>query len=143
MSQYCTFALDGHVFGVPVSSVQEAFRTQEVTRVPLAPDEVAGLLNLRGQIVTTIDLRARLGIAPREEGASSVNIVVKCADGSAVSLVVDEVGDVLEPSQAAFEPPPDTVPAAIRPLIEGVCKLDRHLMLLLDTERAVTTGGIA
>jgi purine-binding chemotaxis protein CheW len=69
--------------------------------------------------------------------------VVKTPDGSAVSLVVDEIGDVLEPPRDAFEAPPETVPPAIRSLVDGVCKLDRHLMLLLDTELAVTIGGTA
>lgn len=143
MSQYCTFALDGHVFGVPVSSVQEVLRSQDLTVVPLAPAEIAGLLNLRGQIVTMLELRARLGLPPREPGAPSVNVVVKSPDGSAVSLVVDEIGDVLAPSRDAFEAPPDTVPASIRSLVTRVCKLDTHLMLLLDTERAVTSEGMS
>ena len=141
MSQYCTFSLDGHVFGVPVSSVQEVLRSQDLTTVPLAHEEIAGLLNLRGQIVTSLELRARLGLPPREAGAPSVNVVVKSPDGGAVSLVVDEIGDVLAPSRDAFEVPPDTVPATIRSLVTRVCKLDDHLMLLLDTERAVTPGG--
>jgi purine-binding chemotaxis protein CheW len=139
--QYCTFLLDDHLFGIPVSSVQEVLRAQDVTPVPLAPGEVAGLINLRGQIVTSIELRSRLGLPPRPEGAGSVNVVVKSADGSAVSLVVDEIGDVLEPPRDAFEAPPETVPPAIRPLVDGVCKLDHHLMLLLGTEQAVSIGG--
>lgn len=136
-SQYCTFSLDGHVFGVPVSSVQEVLRAQDLTDVPLAPPEIAGLLNLRGQIVTSLELRARLGLPPREPGAPSVNVVVKTPDGGAVSLVVDEIGDVLEPSRDAFEAPPDTVPASVRELVTRVCKLDGVLMLLLDATRAV------
>lgn len=140
MSQYCTFALDGHMFGVPVSSVQEVLRAQDLTPVPLASDEIAGLLNLRGQIVTSLELRARLGLPPRDPEATAVNVVVK-TDGGAVSLVVDDIGDVLEPSRDAFEIPPDTVPAAIRSLVTRVCKLDDHLMLLLDTERAITPEG--
>jgi purine-binding chemotaxis protein CheW len=141
MSQYCTFGLDTHLFGVPVEMVQEVLRAQDVTTVPLAPDEVAGLINLRGQIVTSVDLRTRLGLPARSEDDRSVNVVVKTADGGAVSLVVDEIGDVLEPSRDAIEPAPDTVPAAVRSLIDGVCKLDHQLMLLIDTELAITVGG--
>ncbi|MCF6378411.1 chemotaxis protein CheW [Nocardioides KLBMP 9356] len=141
MSQYCTFTLDRHLFGVPVSSVQEVLRAQGLTRVPLAHEDIAGLLNLRGQIVTSLELRSRLGLEPRDEGAPSVNVVVKTPDGGVVSLVVDEIGDVLEPSRDSFETPPDTVPTTIRDLVTQVCKLDDHLMLLLDTERAVTPGG--
>lgn len=143
MTQYCTFMLDGHLFGVPVASVQEVLRSQELTSVPLAPMEVAGLINLRGQIVTTLELRARLGLAPREPGAAAVFVVVRTADGGAVSLVVDEIGDVLEPAVETVEAPPETVLAKIRALLTGVCKLDGGLMLALDTELAVTLDGEA
>ena len=77
----------------------------------------------------------------REPGAPAVNVVVKTADGGAVSLVVDEIGDVLEPSRDAFEVPPDTVPASIRALVTRVCKLDGSLMLLLDAARAVEVSA--
>jgi purine-binding chemotaxis protein CheW len=141
--QYCTFLLDGHLFGVPVASVQEVLKGQEVTPVPLAPREVSGLINLRGQIVTTLDLRTRLGIAPRPAGAPSVSVVVHGTDGGPVSLVVDQIGDVIEAHEAALETPPDTVPADVRELVTGICKLEGRLMLLLDTERAVTVGEVA
>lgn len=140
-AQYCTFVLDDHLFGVPVSSVQEVLRAQAVTPVPLSASEVSGLINLRGQIVTSVELRQRLGLPPRGAEDPSVNIVVTTSDGGRVSLVVDEIGDVLEPSPEDFETPPDTVPATIRPLVDGVCKLDHRLMLVLDTELAVTLGG--
>ncbi|TIC79018.1 chemotaxis protein CheW [Nocardioides sp. GY 10127] len=140
MSQFCTFTVGGHLFGVPVESVQEVLRAQEVTRVPLAPREVSGLLNLRGQIVTSIDLRRRLGMVDRDADGKTVNIVVRTADGSAVSLVADEIGDVLEPPADSFETPPETVPAAVRAVVERVCKLEKRLMLLLDTHRAI--GGL-
>ncbi len=136
--QYCTFMLDGHLFGVPVASVQEVLKQQDVTPVPLAPHEVSGLINLRGQIVTTLDLRTRLGLPARAENTSSVSVVVRAADGGPVSLVVDQIGDVLEADESLLEPPPDTVPHEVRELVMGICKLDDHLMLLLDTERAVT-----
>ncbi len=141
--QYCTFLLDGHLFGVAVSSVQEVLKEQEVTPVPLAPKEVSGLINLRGQIVTTLDLRARLGLPRREAGARSVSVVVRAADGGPVSLVVDKIGDVLEADESALEAPPDTVPHELRELVQGICKLDDQLMLLLDTERAVAVSDVA
>lgn len=136
--QYCTFVLDGHLFGVPVWSVQEVLKAQSVTRVPGASREVSGLMNLRGQIVTTMDLRTRLGLPPRDEAAGSVSVVVRTADHHTVSLVVDEIGDVLEPSDDSVEAAPETVPAEVRALITGVCKLEQRLMLLLDTELATT-----
>ncbi|MFM2091833.1 MAG: Chemotaxis protein CheW, partial [Planctomycetota bacterium] len=94
------------------------------------------LINLRGQIVTAIDLRRRLHLSERRPGAPSVNVVVRVATG-VVSLVVDEIGDVLELPDADFEPAPDTVSAQVRPFLKGVSKLTDHLLLLLDPERAV------
>ena len=89
--------------------VQEVIRYQAMTRVPLAPTVVSGLINLRGQIVTAIDLRRRLGLAgPADEGLHPMNVVVRTDDG-AVSLLVDEIGDVVEVTDDAFEPPPETL----------------------------------
>lgn len=143
MPQYCTFRLEGHLFGVPVSGVQEVLRAQDLTSVPLAPAEVAGLINLRGQIVTALDLRTRLRLDPLEPGSPQVFVVVRTADGHAVSLVVDEIGDVLAPSAESFEAPPETVPGEIRPLLTGVCKLADELMLALDIELAADLEGEA
>jgi purine-binding chemotaxis protein CheW len=138
--QYCTFRLDGHLFGVPVASVQEVLKQQELTTVPQAPPEVSGLINLRGQIITTLELRTRLGLGARPLGAPAVNVVVRTADGGVVSLLVDEIGDVLEPGEETFEVPPGTVPAGIRALVTRVSKLEGDLMLVLDTELAVQVG---
>lgn len=141
--QYCTFRLDNHLFGVPVESVQEVLKQQELTTVPLAPPEVSGLINLRGQIITTLELRSRLGLGRRAPGAQAVNVVVRTASGGVVSLLVDEIGDVLEPAEESFEALPETVPSHIRALVSRVCKLDGHLMLVLDTELAVQVGAVA
>jgi purine-binding chemotaxis protein CheW len=138
--QYCTFRLDGHLFGVPVGSVQEVLKQQELTTVPQAPREVSGLINLRGQIITTLELRTRLGLGARPPGTPPVNVVVRTSDGGVVSLLVDEIGDVLEPAEESFEMPPETVPARIRALVTIVCKLENQLMLVLDTELAVQVG---
>src|SRR5215470_3234682 len=106
--QYCTFFVEGHYFGVDVLKVQEIIRYQEMTRVPLAHPVVRGLINLRGQIVTAIDLRRRLELPERAAGQLPVNVVVQTDDG-AVSLLVDEIGDVLDVSDRAFERPPETL----------------------------------
>src|SRR5262249_50700755 len=106
--QYCTFFVDGHYFGLDVRKVQEIIRYQEMTSVPLAPPEVRGLINLRGQIVTAIDLRRRLELHERRADELPVNVIVHTDDG-AVSLLVDEIGDVLEVSEKAFERPPETL----------------------------------
>ena len=93
--QFCTFFLDGHFFGTPVPQVQEVIQYQVMTRVPLAPNVVSGMINLRGQIVSAIDLRRRLGLQDRPEGQLPMNVVVRTSEG-AVSLLVDEIGDVIE-----------------------------------------------
>jgi purine-binding chemotaxis protein CheW len=139
--QYCTFRLDAHLFGIPVDTVQEVLRHQAMTVVPLAPAEVSGLLNLRGQIVVTVDLRVRLALPPRSADAPTVNVVVHTHEGT-VSLLVDQIGDVLGPADGAFEPVPETVPAALREVVDRVCKLERELMLVLDTDRAVHGSAV-
>lgn len=133
---YCTFRLGGHDFGVEVVRVQEVVLAQPMTRVPLAPAAVRGLMNLRGQIVTAVDLRRRLGLPDREEGGDPVNVVVRTDDG-AVSLQVDEIGDVIPVAAADFEPPPETLRGPARGLIRGAYKLDGRLLLVLDADRAV------
>ena len=134
--QFCTFFVDDLFFGVEVHKVQEVIRYQGMTAVPLAPEVVGGLINLRGQIVTAIDLRQRLALKARAEGEQPMNVVVR-AEGGAVSLLVDEIGDVVEVEQGTYEPPPDTVKGVGQQLIRGVYKLKDRLLLLLDIERAV------
>jgi purine-binding chemotaxis protein CheW len=137
--QLCTFFLDGHFFGVPVQQVQEVIRYQEMTRVPLVPQVVRGLINLRGQIVTAIDLRRRLGMSERPADQLPMNVVVRTDDG-ALSLLVDEIGDVIEVQEKTFEEPPETLKGMRREMICGVHKLPERLLLVLDTERAVNVA---
>jgi len=140
--QFCTFLIQGLMYGVEVETVQEVIRHQEMTGVPLAPDVVAGLINLRGQIVTAIDLRRRLGVGERREGELPTNVVVRTGDG-AVSLLVDEIGDVVEVEEKDFEEVPDTLASASRELIRGVYKLNNELLLVLDTQRSVNISASA
>ncbi|MFO0603456.1 MAG: chemotaxis protein CheW [Polyangiales bacterium] len=133
--QLCTFHLQDLYLGVDVTRVQEVIRYQEMTRVPLASPEVRGLINLRGQIVTALELRTRLGLPPRAADRQPMNVVIRVGDAT-VSLLVDEIGDVVEVSDDAFERVPDTLPADMRSLCRGVYKLN-PLLLLLDPERAV------
>jgi purine-binding chemotaxis protein CheW len=135
--QFCTFFLKNQFFGVPVSEVQEVIRYQEMTRVPLVPAVIRGLINLRGQIVMAIDLRRRLGMEERVQSELPMNVVVRTDDG-AVSLLVDEIGDVLEANEESFERPPETLQGQARQLVRGVYKLKERLMLVLDTARAVS-----
>jgi purine-binding chemotaxis protein CheW len=137
--QLCTFYLDNHFFGVDVQTVQEVIRYQDMTRVPLARKAVSGLINLRGQIVTAIDLRRRLGLPDRPADRLPMNVVVRSDDG-VVSLLVDQIGDVQEVDQDNFEPPPETLRGASRNMIRGAYKMKDRLLLVLDTERAVNVA---
>ena len=138
--QYCTFYLADQYFGVDVLKVQEVIRCQELTRVPLALAEVSGLINLRGQIVTAVDLRRRLNLGDRPADQLPVNVVMHTDEG-AVSLLVDEIGDVLEVSEDLFERPPETLTGKIRELIPGAYKLPHKLLLVLSTEELLNAIG--
>jgi chemotaxis signal transduction protein len=133
--QFCTFYLDKRLFGIELLKVQEVIQRLELTEVPLAPEVVRGLMNLRGQIVMGIDLRRRLGFTDCPPEIIPMNVVVRTG-GESVSLLVDEIGDVVEIGEESFEPPPETLQGKVRSMILGVHKLDRHLMHVLDTERA-------
>ncbi len=124
-------------FGVEVEKVQEVLRYQEMTRVPLAPSVVRGLINLRGQIVTAIDLRNRLQLNERPADQLPMNVVVQTDDG-ATSLLVDQIGEVWEAEEESFERPPETLQGVARDLIRGTYKLKDRLLLILDMERVVS-----
>ncbi|MGD0295561.1 MAG: chemotaxis protein CheW [Bryobacteraceae bacterium] len=158
--QYATFVVAGQFLGVDVTEVQEVLRGQSMTRVPLAPPVVEGLINLRGQIVPALDMRCVLGLPPRprdpggNESAAAVSpgavspgavsqgavsVVVRSAHG-AVSLQVDEIEDVIELDAGSFEAPPPNIDGALRTLFAGVHKLEGRLLLVLDTGRTVERG---
>lgn len=138
-TQVCTFFVDQQMFGVDVKSVQEVIRYQEMTDVPLAPDSVVGLINLRGQIVTAIDLRRRLGVSARPADQLPMNIVIRNDEG-AISLLVDHIGDVQEIDEENFEAPPETLRGEAGELIRGAYKMKDRLLLILDTERAMNVS---
>jgi len=130
----CTFQLGDLLLGVPVTRVQEVMRDQERTRVPLVSNVIHGLINLRGEIVTTIDLRFRLELPQRPPDVDPVHVVVRHDDG-VVSLLVDEVGDVCDVADADFEPLPPTVHGVLREFVQGICKAGSRLLLILDVDR--------
>jgi len=140
--QLCTFILDNLFCGLEVQRVQEVLRFRELTAVPLAPPEVKGLINLRGQIVTAIDLRRRFGLDPLPDGRLPMKIVAKAKDGI-VSFLVDDIQDVLELDDESFEPPPEPLEARIKDLVQGVYKLDKKLLLLLDADRLLEIDCMA
>lgn len=132
----CTFLAHGLLFGVAVADVQEVAKGLGVTPVPLAPPSVIGLVNLRGQIVSAIDLRRRLGLPERDPADPRAFVIVRAGHGP-VCLVVDEVGDVLSVDEAAFEERPQTVEGVAKDLIAAPVKLADRLLLVLDTARVV------
>ena len=132
--QFSTFFVADLFFGVDVLRVQEVLRFQQMTRVPRAPDVIEGLINLRGQIVTAIDLRRRLKLPPRDGNHLPTNMVVR-TDESAVSLLVDEIGDVVDVDSSTYERPPENLDPGAREIIRGVYKLKDRLLLVLDAER--------
>ncbi|MBC7549507.1 MAG: chemotaxis protein CheW [Cellulomonas sp.] len=133
--QLATFIVDGTRYGIDVLRVQEVLRAHARTAVPLAPPGVTGLVNLRGQVVMTIDLRSRLGLPPLAVDAEPMMVVVE-VNGEAISLLVDEIGDVFDVDDSQFETPPDTLPAVLREVILGAYKLDQGLLLALDVDNA-------
>ena len=140
LRQLTTFTVDGLLFGVEVHRVQEVIRYQEMTTVPLGSQGTAGLINLRGEVVTAIDMRTRLGLRPRTEGEVPMNVVVR-ADDESVSLLVDTIGDVASVSSDQFEEPPETMTGAAGSLVLGAYKLDDRLLLALDIDRATAPAG--
>jgi purine-binding chemotaxis protein CheW len=139
--QFCTFHLDKFLFGIEVKKVQEVIRSLEFTRVPLAPDVVSGLINLRGQIVTAVDLRRRLELPLRPSTQRPMNVVINTGDG-AVSLLVDAIGSVLMVDEESFEKPPETLTGVARELILGTYKLKDRLLLALDIDKAIEGASI-
>lgn len=139
-TQLCTFTVDDLFFGVEVTQVQEVLRFQPMTRVPLSEERIRGLINLRGQIVTAIDLRSCLGFPPLAGEELPMNVVIRGVEGS-VSLLVDSIGDVIEVAESTFESPPSTMLPVQRALLEAVCKLPGRLLLVLAPERVLTMGA--
>ena len=136
--QYATFEVDNQLFGLDVAKVQEVLSFDTYTPVPLAPESVGGLFNLRGQVIAAVDLRVQLGLPPRTKDGPAMNVIVR-TDDEPVSLLVDRIGEVVTLHDDTFEPPPDTLHGPSRHLITGAFKLDGRLMLALDTTRATTT----
>ena len=138
-SQVATFAIAGAHYGIDMLRVKEALGGQKRTAIPLAEPGVAGLINLRGQVVLTIDLRARLGIEAPPADLEPMMVIVEVG-GEPISLLVDDVGDVVDVEGRQLEAPPDTLPASLRDVIYGVYQLERYLLLVLDIDRATGAG---
>jgi purine-binding chemotaxis protein CheW len=133
-TQYATFEVCGHYLGIAVLEVQEVLREQQLTPVPLAPPVIAGLINLRGQIVPALEMRALLDLPERSAAESTLSVVLRTEDGP-VSLQVDEIGEVLDIDQASFDAPPLNLEPHIRRCLSGVCQAGERLLLVLDAGR--------
>ena len=140
--QFVTFDVADQFFGVPVGVVREVLRNETYTPMPLAPYACGGLFNLRGEVVGTVDLRVRFGLAPRPEAGAVINVVV-LVGGEPVSLLADRIGLVADLDDALFEPRPDTLTGPNRALITGAYKTEGRLLLVLDVDECVSVAGAA
>lgn len=132
----CTFYVDKFFFGIDVNKIQEVIRYQEMTYIPLTHHTISGLINMRGQIVTAIDMRKRLSFSELPEDEKPTNVIVQTDDG-AVSLLVDNIGDVIDIPNESFEPPPENLNGAIRQVLKEVCQFDEQLLLILDIDQVL------
>ncbi|HVV62176.1 MAG TPA: chemotaxis protein CheW [Pseudolabrys sp.] len=139
LSEYVTATIGGQLFGLPILSVQDVFMPERLTRVPLSPPEIAGVLNLRGRIVTLIDMRRRLGLQGREQGAMPMAIGVE-SRGESYGLLIDGVGEVLKLDDRARETNPINLDPRLARVCAGIHRLDGQLLVVLDVERILDIG---
>ncbi len=126
-----TFQIGADLFGIEVMNVQEVAKQSQIVPVPLAPQFVRGLVNLRGQLATAIGLREMFNHQEAEMKTEEMSVICKI-DGNLVSLIVDSIGDIVEVESTSFEPPPHTLPADIRKYIKGICKSNGVFLSVLD-----------
>jgi purine-binding chemotaxis protein CheW len=132
----CTFFIDKFFFGIDIYHIQEVIRYQEMTAVPLSHETISGLINMRGQIVTAINMRKRLGFPSPPEDHKPTNIIVRTEDGG-VSLLVDGIGDVIDIANERFETPADNLHGAIKDTLKEVCQHGNQLLLILDINQVL------
>jgi len=138
-AEYVTAMVGGQMFGLPLTRVQDVFMPERLTRVPLSSPDVAGVLNLRGRIVTAIDMRSRLGL-PRREACQPMMAVGVDLRGESYGLVIDSIGDVLKLPRDSADVNPVNMDAALARVSAGVHRLDGHLMVILDVEKVLDMG---
>ena len=136
LNEYVTAAIGGQLFGLPILRVQDVFAPERLTAVPLSPPEVAGVLNLRGRIVTLIDMRCRLGLGHREDDQQSMAVGVE-SRGESYGLLIDSVGEVLKLDSLAWEPNPTNLDAGLASVSTGIYRLDNQLLMALDVDRVL------
>jgi purine-binding chemotaxis protein CheW len=141
-TELVTFTIAGQMFGLPIARVQDVFKPLRMTRVPLAGAEIAGVLNLRGRIVTAIDMRSRLAVKGREDGAAPMAVGIE-ARGESFGLLVDAVGEVLKLPDSQRESNPINLDRQLAALSFGVYRLDGQLLVVLDIDRVLDLHGEA
>jgi len=139
---YVTMSIGGQLFGIPVLKVQDVLGPQTITRVPLAPVEVAGSLNLRGRIVTAVDVRLRLGLPKRDSGKQAMSVVVE-HEGELYSLLVDSVGEVLRLESRDYQRNPPTLNPRLREFSDGIYRLNDSLLVVLSVSSLLNFGNRA
>lgn len=139
LTEYVTAMIGGQLFGLPIVRVQDVFIPERLTRVPLAPPEIAGVLNLRGRIVTLIDLRRRFALGEHAAGDAVMAIGVELR-GESYGLLIDSVGEVLKLDEAACEPNPINLDRRLARVSTGIYRLDGQLLVAVDIERALDIG---
>jgi len=139
--QYVTMFIDGQLFGIPVLQIQDVLSTQKITPVPLAPKEVSGSLNLRGRIVTAIDVRVRLGLPERKEDETNMSVVVDY-NGEFYSLIIDKVGEVMTLRSNDYEKTPATLDQKWLEIADGVYRLKDQLLIVLDVKRLLRVDDV-
>jgi len=142
VSEYVTAVVGGELIGLPILRVQDVFVPEGVTRVPLAPAEIGGVINLRGRIVTLIDLRCRFGMPPRPDGASAMAIGVE-SGGESYGLMIDNIGEVLRLSESDRDPNPINLDPGLARISSGIHRLDGRLLMVIDVERVLDIGPAA
>jgi purine-binding chemotaxis protein CheW len=142
LSDYVTFTTAGQMFGLPIECVQDVFKPSRITRVPLAGPDIAGVLNLRGRIVTAIELRSRLGLDARDEGQVPMAIGIE-SRGESFGLLVDAVGEVLKLADYDRESNPINLDGKLAALSAGVYRLEGQLLVVLDIDRVLDLRGEA
>ena len=142
ITEYVTVVIEDQLFGLPISQVQDVFVPDRMTRVPLAAEDVAGLLNLRGRIVTAIDMRSRLELSAREPGVPVMAIGIEIK-GESYGLLVDAVGEVLKLPDSACEPKPANLDPRLARMAAGVIRLESQLLVVLDVDRVLDMKNAA
>ena len=133
LTEYVTVMIGTQLFGLPISRVQDVFVPDRITRVPLAEPEIAGVLNLRGRIVTAIDMRRRLGLPPRDDNKPSMAVGIDLK-GESYGLLIDTVGEVMKLGEETLEPNPVNLDPRLARVSGGVHRLDGQLMVILDVD---------